>query len=52
MEERRAKLLRLDMPTKHAATDPSGRREYTGIPEEFKRRALASHKRQEEAAVV
>ena len=36
LEERRAKLLGLDMPTKHAATDPSGEREYTGIPLEAK----------------
>ena len=40
LEERRAKLLGLDMPTKHAATDPTGQREYRGVPEELRRRAL------------
>ncbi len=32
IEERRAKLLGLDMPIKTAPTDPTGQREYTGIP--------------------
>ncbi len=31
VEERRSKLLGLDMPTKVAPTDPSGRDEYEGI---------------------
>ena len=53
LEERRAKLLGLDMPTKHASTDPSRTREYTGIPLELKRRALeAARKRREETPVV
>jgi hypothetical protein len=38
--EREAKLCGLDMPTKAALTDPSGGREYTGIPESFKRRMI------------
>ena len=52
LEERRAKLLGLDMPTKHAATDPTGTERYSGIPEELKRRALERYRqqRQEEAA--
>ena len=52
LDERRAKVLGLDMPTKHAATDPSGQREYTGIPDEFKRLALARRKGRGKAAVV
>jgi hypothetical protein len=54
LEERRAKLLGLDMPTKHAATDPTGQREYTGIPNELRRDLLMAsrQKRQEETVVV
>jgi hypothetical protein len=55
LEERRSKLLGLDMPTKHAATDPTGQQEYGKIPDEFKLRALREGRRRrktEEAAVV
>ena len=53
LEERRSKLLGLDMPSKHAATDPTGQREYKGIPDELKRKILeASKRRNEEAPVV
>jgi hypothetical protein len=54
LEERRSKLLGLDMPTKHAATDPMGQREYTGIPNELRRELLqrSRQKKQEEALVV
>jgi hypothetical protein len=40
IEERRAKLLGLDAPTKTAPTDPSGELEYSGIPEHAMRRML------------
>ncbi len=40
LEERRSKLLGLDMPTKHAATDPTGQREYTGMTDELRRTIL------------
>jgi hypothetical protein len=33
-------MLGLDMPSKIAHTDPSGTKEYTGIPESFKERFL------------
>ena len=49
LEERRAKLLGLDMPTKHAATDPTGQREYGGIPVELKRELLLNARRKREA---
>ena len=54
IEERRSKLLGLDMPTKHAATDPTGKREYKGIPEDLKRRALERQRQRvaEEARTV
>ena len=54
LEERRAKLLGLDMLTKHAATDPTGQREYKGIPEDLRRRALERQRQRvaEEARVV
>ena len=48
IEERRSKLLGLDMPTKHAATDPTGKKEYRGIPEDLKRRALERQRQQRE----
>ncbi len=51
LEERKAKLLGLDMPAKTAPTDPSGEREYTGIPEEAKRR-IFGHARAMEAPTV
>lgn len=38
LEERKSKLLGLDKPAKIAHTDPSGEKEATGIPEDFKRR--------------
>jgi AcrR family transcriptional regulator len=38
--ERQAKLCGLDMPTKSALTDPTGEREYAGIPESFKQRMI------------
>lgn len=40
LEERRAKLLGLDAPTRIAPTDPTGEDEYSGIPEAAKRRML------------
>ncbi len=40
LEERRSKLLGLDMPTKHASTDPTGQREYTGITDDLRRSIL------------
>ena len=40
IERDRAKLLGLDMPAKIAHTDPSGEKEYTGIPEDLKRKML------------
>jgi DNA-binding transcriptional regulator YhcF (GntR family) len=40
IEERRAKLLGLDMPSKHAATDPTGQREYAGLDPELRRKML------------
>jgi hypothetical protein len=49
LEERRAKLLGLDMPTKHASTDPTGQREYGGIPPELKRQLLMESRRKREA---
>jgi hypothetical protein len=49
LEERRAKLLGLDMPTKHAATDPTGQRESGGIPVELKRELLLNARRMREA---
>ena len=54
LQERKSKLLGLDMPTKHAATDPSGKREYKGIPEDLKRRALERQRQRvaEEARTV
>lgn len=51
LEERRAKLLGLDMPAKVAPTDPSGGREYTGIPPEVKRRILG-HAQAQQANTV
>lgn len=48
LEERKAKLLGLDRPSKIAHTDPSGEKEYTGIPESFKRRFLSGNKEEEE----
>lgn len=42
IEERRAKLLGLDMPTKTAPTDPTGQREYTGIPPRAKARIFGT----------
>ena len=38
LEETRARMLGLNMPSKIAHTDPSGKKEYTGIPDDFKRR--------------
>lgn len=38
LEESRRKMLGLDMPSKIAHTDPTGTKEYTGIPESFKDR--------------
>ena len=55
LEERRSKLLDLDMPTKHATTDPTGQKEYTGIPPEMKRELLLHARRKrkaEEASTV
>jgi DNA-binding transcriptional regulator YhcF (GntR family) len=49
LEERRSKLLGLDMPTKHAATDPTGQTEYGGIPTELKRELLLAARRKREA---
>jgi hypothetical protein len=46
-------LLGLDMPTKHASTDPTGQKEYKGgIPEEFKKRILEQRRREAEEATV
>ncbi len=52
--ERKSRLLGLDMPTKHAATDPTGKKEYKGIPDELKRRALERQRERaaEEAQTV
>lgn len=51
-EERRSKLLGLDMPTKIAQTDPTGEKEYTGgIPQSFKDRHLSPARDQEEIVV-
>jgi len=53
LEERRAKLLGLDMPTKHAATDPTGQKQSNGITDEMRHRLLERRrKRLEEATVV
>jgi DNA-binding transcriptional regulator YhcF (GntR family) len=49
LEERRSKLLGLDMPTKHAATDPTGQTEYGGIPTALKRELLLAARRKREA---
>lgn len=37
-EEKRVRLLGAAMPSKIAHTDPTGEKEYTGIPDNFKRR--------------
>jgi hypothetical protein len=47
-EERRSKLLGLDMPSKIAHTDPSGEEEYSGIPKSFKERFFRLHGRPQE----
>jgi hypothetical protein len=45
IEERRSKLLGLDMPTKHASTDPTGQKE-------FKKRILEQRRREAEKATI
>jgi hypothetical protein len=48
-------LLGLDMPSKIAHTNPSGDKEYTGIPDEFKRKYLGMQPEEEtieEAEVI
>jgi hypothetical protein len=47
IEERRSKLLGLDMASKHASTDPTGQHEYGRIPDEFKLRMLGERKETE-----
>lgn len=51
LEETRAKLLGLYMPAKIAHTNPEGDKEYTGIPEDLKRK-MFERVAEEEAEIV
>lgn len=50
-EEKRIRLLGAAIPSKIAHTDPSGKKEYTGIPDDFKRRFFSEGLKQKEDIV-